>query len=120
MKQNQWFAVRCCCTPKKVFGFINLIALEESDTLPAHRTVFDFFGRPHMVKLLPVYINKKYTSCAEFLNAPPHEISYNIAEIAIYSDDRPLEFWRTIPGFVEGTTQRHDNEDHDPATMGGA
>jgi hypothetical protein len=29
-------------------------------------------------------------------------------ELAIHSDDRPIEFWRTIPGFVETANQEEE------------
>jgi hypothetical protein len=25
-----------------------------------------------------------------------------ISEMAVYSDDRPVQFWRKVPGFIEG------------------
>lgn len=107
MKQNQWFAVRCCCTPQKVFGFIKLTAPESHINLPDHRTLTDNYGQQHPIKLMSIYVNKHYPcslkNFKDFMNfTPPQEvIEHTAPEIAIYSDDRPIEFWRTIPGFVE-------------------
>lgn len=107
MKQNQWFAVRCCCTPQKVFGFIKL-PIEKDVRLPDHRTIQDAMGDYHPIKLMPIYVNRHYgvsVNCYDYMNArPPDEVlEHTTPEIAIYSDDRPIEFWRTIPGFVEAT-----------------
>jgi hypothetical protein len=102
MKQNQWFAVRCCCTPKKIFGFIKLPAPVHAH-LPEHRTLIDCYGRQHPIKLLSIYDRTGYCLSDYYRNARPPDaiLEHTIPEIAIYSDDRPIEFWRTIPGFVE-------------------
>lgn len=106
MKHNQWFAVRCCCTPKKVFGFIKL-ARPETVRLPYQLNVLDIMGREHLIKLMDIRINKLSPSCGTFAGSPPPAdvMEYTMPEIAIYSDDRPIEFWRTIRGFVEATTE---------------
>lgn len=100
MKQNQWFAVRCCCTPKKVFGFIKL-PITSDVRLPDYRTIKDAMGDIHPIKLMSIYINRHYR--ASIMNAQPLEgiLEHTMPEIAIYSDNHPIEFWRTIPGFVE-------------------
>jgi hypothetical protein len=38
------------------------------------------------------------------------EMAFGFGELAVYSDDRPIEFWRTMPGFEEGNKieYRHD------------
>jgi hypothetical protein len=84
MEQNQWFAVRCCCTPKKVFGFLKLYG-----PFKARQTfITNYDGQKHSIKIRPIFIDKTKTG-----SVPP--------ELAIYSDDKPIEFWRTIPGFLE-------------------
>jgi hypothetical protein len=75
-----WVAVRCCCQPTRIFGFLRL----ERDHGPTV-TVTDVFGAQQVLEL------KRYCAGGGFIND----------ERAIYSDDRPIEFWRSIPGFVE-------------------
>jgi hypothetical protein len=76
-----WIAVRCCCQPTKVFGFMRL----DRDDRPGTVRVVDVQGTRHQVEL------KRYSDGNGLLND----------EIAVYSDDQPLEFWRRIVGFVE-------------------
>jgi len=89
----QWFAVRCCCTPQKVFGFIRLrpglneyIVLEKPKRKTTLRALSDLetglLPRTHRIKVKTLD-------------------SYDTSELAIYSEDRPIEFWRNIEGFVE-------------------
>jgi hypothetical protein len=107
MKQNQWFAVRCCCTPKKVFGFIKMESPGMDGRIPIYRDIKDIMGQRHQIKLMSIYVNKLYpTSCLGYDAGVPIEVSeHTPPEIAIYSDDRPIEFWRTIEGFVEAHSE---------------
>jgi hypothetical protein len=106
MKQNQWFAVRCCCTPRKVFGFIKLPAIDPQDHLPVHRWLIDHNNHQHDIQLMSIYVNRMSCSSDYLRVFPvPMEIEHAIPEIAIYSDDRPIEFWRTILGFVEAPSE---------------
>lgn len=102
MKQNQWFAVRCCCTPKKVFGFIKMEAPYPNERFPVVRTLVDNMGTPQSIKLMSIFVNKNFCgSITERISPPDYMLEHTVPEVAIYSDDRPIEFWRTIPGFVE-------------------
>ena len=108
MKQNQWFAVRCCCTPTKVFGFIKLQSPPEHMSFPIYQTLTDIMGDHHTVKLMSIYDNRQ--QCRSLLDydagVPVSPvIDLPLQEIAIYSDDRPIEFWRTIKGFVEAPSK---------------
>jgi hypothetical protein len=74
--------------------------------------VKDKFGVQHQAELKEI---SKNTACA--FGPSLDLISHNVrddflmrenvweTEVAIYSDDRPIEFWRTIEGFVEATAQ---------------
>jgi hypothetical protein len=85
-----WYPVRCCCQPTKIFGFLRL------PIGSARPVVLDLNGARHEIEVKT--ISEKIIDCPEGL--PPNEIS-RADERAIYSDDRPLAFWRGIPGFVE-------------------
>ena len=71
--------VRCCCTPTKIFG---------QYPWPTHRNtikVVDVEGEVHILERRVI--------------ASRPGLPYT--EYAIYSEDRPIEFWRMLPGFVE-------------------
>jgi hypothetical protein len=83
---NDWVAVRCCCQPTNIFGFLRLDR-RAGPTV----SVPDIFGSVHQLEL------------KTFCSAPPNYAAPAEAgaEIAVYSDDRGIDFWRRIPGFVE-------------------
>lgn len=83
---RRWFAVRCCCRPRSIMGFVLASAPDGVKSL----TVTDAIGDKHRVAL------ERIATRADF-----NGLSVVSDELAIYSDDRPLEFWRTIHGFVE-------------------
>lgn len=81
-EENQWVAVRCCCTPTKVLGFISM--------------------RRENVKAgycfrLPV----RGVHMAKICHLREMAMGRYAQEIAIYSEDRPIEFWRSVSGFIE-------------------
>jgi hypothetical protein len=83
---KRWFAVRCCCQPRSIMGFVLASAPDGVRVL----TVTDAIGDQHRVSL------ERIATCADF-----NGLSVVSDELAVYSDDRPIEFWRTIHGFVE-------------------
>lgn len=86
-----WYAVRCCCQPQKIFGFIPLEA--------GSRTyqIVNRYGETHEIELR----TSRTCSAPTFVESRDGYLEMVSDEIAIYSDDRPIEFWRTIPSFVE-------------------
>lgn len=97
---RQWFAVRCCCTPMKILGFFALEPRGGSEYY-----VRDAHGQEHRIELKLI---SKMTCVAGEPPLPAFNVDfYEDREIAIYSDDRPIQFWRTIPGFVEA---QHEEE----------
>lgn len=98
--EYRWIAVRCCCQPTKVLGFLRATAQQlkaRSITLPPRTSSFDLeapglpmvgltLERPEVLEILPI-------SNARGV--------YYESESAIYSEDRPIEFWRSVKGFVE-------------------
>ena len=62
-------------------------------------------GHEHPIKLMTIYINRMSCSASgDYLRVPTMD-EHTLPEIAIYSDDRPIEFWRTIEGFVEAPSE---------------
>lgn len=94
MKRKEWLPVRCCCTPTKIFGFLSVelgatTVLERSGRLH-HIKVTSFSDcRPPPLRLVDGYVVE-----------PTQKVSVEL-EKAVYSDDRPIQFWRSIDGFVE-------------------
>jgi hypothetical protein len=84
-----------------------MTAPEPGAIFPVGRTVVDTDGGMHHVSLLSLYDRRRPDFfCSEYRGNPADLIEStliepNLPEIAIYSDDRPIEFWRTIQGFVE-------------------
>jgi hypothetical protein len=95
MSEWQWYAVRCCCTPIKIFGFLRLPA--------QHQRHYRVREKAVMQPLKAGLGNGAETALA----SPVHEVrlemlrSPGTEEFAIYSEDRPIEFWRNIDGFIE-------------------
>ena len=97
-----WIAVRCCCKPTKVFGFIKqpvdrarrgyVRLMKRRESISA---IVNLNSAPEPVSNDEFYADVRIETMSGFENG---ELS---REIAIYSEDRPIEFWRTIEGFVE-------------------
>jgi hypothetical protein len=95
-----WFPVRCCCKPRKIFGFLRL----QTATKRTH-VIYDRAGGHHIIELREAIACMPSISVADYLLASqPVDLLNELAtecDLAVYSDDRPIEFWRTIPGFIE-------------------
>lgn len=85
----RWLPVRCCCGPVKIFGFLR-VPFNYDRVI----TVRDVAGREFPgIQIRQI---SRYSA----------ELSPVLAvEMAVYSDDRPAEFWRNIQGFVECPTR---------------
>jgi len=97
------YAVRCCCQPAKLLGW-----LEGPDDVSAFRVLeVAHTGSPFTPPLS--HEVQVRTLCSNRIVEHPeledeHGIPVDLVrqeERAIYSDDRPLEFWRRIEGFEE-------------------
>jgi hypothetical protein len=84
--------------PEKVLGWFDLPENQESFTI---RQMPDIrasdFMCAHEAVPLPV---AHYIEIKEYMHGLFRR------EWAIYSDDRPIEFWRKIPGFIENPNWR--------------
>jgi hypothetical protein len=78
----RWYAVRCCCQPTKLLGWIRL------PTEAEERRAWTALSRRDG----PTYVELKRLT------------DEGVSEVAVYSDDRPIEFWRTVDGFRENTS----------------
>jgi hypothetical protein len=97
------YAVRCCCQPSKVLGFINgpdecrAFAIR---TLPVNNSTFVGGCEPpafdagfHQAEVRDIWLPDRMP----MLGMP----ATGRYEKAVYSDDRGIEFWRTVQGFEE-------------------
>lgn len=97
--------VRCCCLPETVFGTLQVP--DDVGVEARLRRVFQLdivlTQSVHDFKmadaLKPVNYEPRY---AEVRHLWTTDTGVCKLELAVYSDDRPIEFWRTVRGFVEG------------------
>jgi len=98
-----WIAVRCCCKPTKVLGFIKLPVDR------ARRGHVRLMKRRQSALLAPMNLlrvpepvsNEDFYADVRIETMSGFENGESNREVAIYSEDRPIEFWRSIEGFVE-------------------
>jgi hypothetical protein len=88
----QWLAVRCCCNPKKILGFL---PVQERSILSGIARVQQTYDPDIMLAM-----HQSFVSDA-MLKVHGVKIRQYGMEHAVYSDDRPVEFWRKIHNFVE-------------------
>lgn len=91
------YPVRCCCDGSKLYGFLDI---------PTDRKFAD--GERFAVQIYPqasarlddAYSTRKVRNETVTLRRF-RDFGNGVDEIAVYSDDRPIEFWRTVSGFTE-------------------
>lgn len=97
MTDYRWLAVRCCCTPRRIFGFLRVPAEH------ARPGTFSLEPGPRAAQVTV----KEYRDAVQFCTRTGEPLGAPVAmgdrggELAVYSDDRPMVFWRGVPGFVE-------------------
>ena len=105
-----WRAVRCCCQPTKLLGFLRL-----PDRHAVLYKITDRAGVRHTVEIRSIGEStiiretKHARDCAFVTSDGPAPCTCGSAatrttierELAVYSEDRGVDFWRTIPAFVE-------------------
>lgn len=78
-KEFRWLAVRCCCVPTKVFGFVR-VELEIDDRARREKVmVRDTNQVEHSVRLMPMCKRQLFD-----------EEGVEERELAIYSEDHPI------------------------------
>lgn len=104
LERTIWLPVRCCCTPQKVFGFLQLPeAAARADAVE----ITDERGQVHRVTIRR-FADYRRASLRYTPDLRPQEFDDISAktEAAVYSDDRPREFWRSLPGYMEAAEWR--------------
>lgn len=87
------YAVRCCCQPRKIFGYLELPAgLRHGDRVPIYR--------PVRTPLLAAFDGPAIVNSCEYVELRILGHRDGRRELAVYSDDRPEEFWRDLPNFT--------------------
>lgn len=86
------YPVRCCCQPQKIFGWLKI-----AQELKAGQSTVVFENRCGPSPSPYHHVQARY--CGDTKDG---QIVY---EVAIYSDDHPIEFWRTIRGFRENVEE---------------
>jgi len=92
--------VRCCCQPKKILGTLEVPdgVLEARRELAIRLGPYPCLSESHAAPFdqQPKPVDFEFVKLRVFSpghGAPP--------ELAVYSDDRPVEFWRGVQGFEE-------------------
>jgi len=92
--------VRCCCTPTKILGTLEV---------PPRAIERQGFGIYSMQSAAPGDWAKLLDAGQSLLRRKTEWIeirSFGGGEPAIYSEERPVEFWRGLPSFKEGDKVR--------------
>lgn len=89
--------VRCCCLPVKILGTLEVTKEQAQQRwldVPLRRASYAWDRKVQAGDEITVRARVELKIfCNPF--AKPQ------TELAVYSDDRPVEFWRGIPGFIE-------------------
>lgn len=86
--------VRCCCQPVKIFGTLEIDGpVQDGARVTLMKPVAGHSMCLHNVTQ-PSFSN---VLIKRFVD-PDH----GTEELAIYSEERPVEFWRGVKGFIEG------------------
>lgn len=89
---HHWYAVRCCCTPSKILGFMRV-----EDGIEKFNVISG--GIVHKIELKTIRTSVM-SKLEEGISEDGTSMS-TVREIAIYSNDHPIEFWRQVSGFIE-------------------
>lgn len=90
--RQHWYAVRCCCQPQRILGFLPLDLDIRANTEVLLR---DRLGRDHVVK-----IRKFMSVLAPVSYESPEELVQWRTEWAVYSDDVDVTQWQAFHGFI--------------------
>ena len=99
--------VRCCCQPTKILG-----TMEVPSPIAERGGFFKIFSRPKWltdgyfssepdnIQTVEVrcLILRGFSDDVRRYEAKPMPLD---TEMAVYAEERPIEFWRTLPGFRE-------------------
>lgn len=94
--QLVWRAVRCCCQPKKVMGFMRVREDATEIRLRENGGITRF---PIMPLLTCLKVSYDIDNGGDIAGLDSYRKTEQ--ELAIKSEDHPIEFWRRQPGFIE-------------------
>ena len=93
--------IRCCCQPQKILG-----SMEVPNDIA--KTAGEFVAKER-VSVVSSFKHEKY-----LLKSPKvHRIQIRAftngdkVESAVYSEDRPIEFWKNVESFEEAKLKNH-------------
>ena len=95
--------VRCCCQPQKILGTLDVASpiggnlVQKVHVTLTHRVA----ESPKPAWPAIIITSNQYETIELRLFFMFDEHGASTEEWAIYSDDRPLEFWRKLNGFQE-------------------
>lgn len=95
---DQWLAVRCCCNGERILGFLKVTQQERERGTGRRSTMTvgqSYLAAPFGNAPLPVVDFDNITFRLQEFHSRGGD------ELAVYSEDRPVEFWRNVRGFVE-------------------
>lgn len=93
-RNYEWRAVRCCCQPRKIFGFMQV------ESGMNHIMVE---GKQFQIRVMSEKQTRGFGSIVGKYE-DIQSVEYT-RELAIYSEDHPIEFWRQQPGFIEAQNE---------------
>lgn len=101
--------IRCCCTPEKIFGHLELPDDLPRDEQILHVPLFHTYPR----SMLPVVETELVRSArieVKWIYWHSHDSigDQNWRELAVYSDDRSKEFWSTVLAFRPGPVPKDE------------
>lgn len=87
--------VRCCCQPTKILG-----TLEVPEGWQALKAINlrRYDGGLEVLEIREIVLGARSELVEKYSRVPLPALT----ERAVYSEDRPIEFWRKVPGFREG------------------
>ncbi len=88
------YEVRCCCNPAVLIGTLTVDREYRSGEMMDVAVLNPLSAFEWRDIDSPIYVERERL---QFAQCNLHERSF----VAIKSDDRPLEFWHKLPGFVE-------------------
>ena len=88
--------VRCCCMPVKIMGTLELT---DDEIRARGKIVYTPVSVPYIGHMTNIAVPVLFPRAGEEVIQLRHYGPFS--ELAVYSDDRPIEFWRGVPGFRE-------------------
>lgn len=95
------YPVRCCCDGTKLYGFLDVDGGQRRDGERVNIHFRDSMTIADGWRAKDEPQAAVRTPWAEIEFRRFRDLDRGVDEVAVYSDDRPIEFWRTLRGFTE-------------------